>query len=158
MVSYYEDSLSQLRFNWDWENDQDKIAGEIANMDMKVEEVWVDTGGRGMVPVEPEDLVPGVGDLEPEPVRPQVDLSGEELDKPRADDLPPPRDINIKIPKGKMSAEDLKFIQLEMPPKLDISFSKQSIQRSYPETLNTDLPTSFYYDFSATIKQIIAHI
>ena len=58
-----------------------------------------------------------------------------------------------KIPLERFSSEDREFIELEMPPNLDISFSKQSKKRVYPETLSTRMPTSFYYDFSATIKQ-----
>jgi len=61
----------------------------------------------------------------------------------------------LKIPQGQLSGEDLKFIQLETPPKLDISFSKQSKQRIYAETLfSTDPPpSSAHYVFSAKIKQ-----
>jgi len=60
----------------------------------------------------------------------------------------------LKVPQGKISEEDLTFIQLEMPPDLDISFSKQSTQRVYPESLgNQPRPTSYNYVFSAKIKQ-----
>ena len=59
----------------------------------------------------------------------------------------------VKLSPEQFSAQDQEFIQLEMPPDLDISFSKQSTQRTYPDTLSTDIPRSFYYDFSATIKQ-----
>ena len=60
-----------------------------------------------------------------------------------------------KIPRGEMSKEDLTFIQLEEPPELDISFSKKSRQRVYPESLsNQPRPTSYNYVFSAKIKQI----
>jgi len=59
-----------------------------------------------------------------------------------------------KIPKERLSGEDLKFIQLDMPPELDISLSKQSKQRVYPESLgHQPRPTSAYYVFSAKIKQ-----
>ncbi len=60
----------------------------------------------------------------------------------------------VKVPQEKMSVDDLKFIQLETPPALDISFSKQSTQRVYPEDLGLQpLPTSSYYVFSTKIKQ-----
>ncbi|RKX43790.1 MAG: hypothetical protein DRP64_07700, partial [Verrucomicrobia bacterium] len=61
----------------------------------------------------------------------------------------------IKIPKGQMSKEDLKFIQLEMPPELDISFSKQSKQRVFPHSRGVDrpIPTQYFFVFSSTIKQ-----
>ena len=58
-----------------------------------------------------------------------------------------------KIPLEQLSTDDQEFIEFETPPDLDISFSKQSTKRVYPETLSPRIPTSFYYDFSATIKQ-----
>jgi len=60
----------------------------------------------------------------------------------------------LKIPREQLSGEDLEFIQLEMPPDLDISFSKQSTQRVYPESLGTRRPTMLRYVFSAKIKQM----
>jgi hypothetical protein len=59
----------------------------------------------------------------------------------------------VKVPREQVSLEDLRLIQLSMPPTLDISFSKQSTQRSYPDTRSDQLPSTFYYDFSATVKQ-----
>ncbi len=60
---------------------------------------------------------------------------------------------SVKIPQDLISGEDLKLIQLSTPPTLGISFSKTSKQRSYPETISDQIPSSFYFDFSATIKQ-----
>ena len=60
----------------------------------------------------------------------------------------------VKVQKKNLSAKDLEYIQLENPPQLDISFSKQSTQRSYLPDLGNKLPpASFYYNFSAKIKQ-----
>ena len=60
----------------------------------------------------------------------------------------------IKVQKKNLSAEDLEYIQLASPPQLNISFSKQSTQRSYlPDLGNKPPPASFYYNFSAKIKQ-----
>jgi hypothetical protein len=61
----------------------------------------------------------------------------------------------IKISQGNLSEADLIFIQIENPPELDISFSKKSLQRVYPESLGSQpRPTSYNYVFSAKIKQI----
>ena len=60
-----------------------------------------------------------------------------------------------KIPMKNLSVGDRKFIQLEMPPEFDISFSKQSEQRAYPETRSGKHPmtTTYHTDFSAKIRQ-----
>ena len=57
-----------------------------------------------------------------------------------------------KIPEDQFSAEDLNYIQLQMPPQLDLSFSKSSKQRIFPDSLS-DLPRSLYFDFVAKINQ-----
>ncbi len=60
----------------------------------------------------------------------------------------------VKIPKEKFSEEDLKYIQLETPPDFNISFSKQSRQRVYPEhRTNQPVPESAYYVFSVNLEQ-----
>jgi len=59
-----------------------------------------------------------------------------------------------KIAKAKFSEADLEYVQLANPPALDISFSKQSSQRSYlPDLGNKPPPTTLIYNFSAKIKQ-----
>lgn len=63
-----------------------------------------------------------------------------------------PRGKLLKIPHEQFSEADLTFIQLEMPPRLDINFSKKSKQRVFPDSLS-DLPRSSYFDFAVTIKQ-----
>lgn len=64
-----------------------------------------------------------------------------------------PKGKLIKVPEKKFSEADLKFIQLEMPPQLDINFSKKSKQRIFPFSLSA-LPNSSYFDFGVTIKQL----
>jgi len=65
----------------------------------------------------------------------------------------------FKVPIDSISEEGRRFIELETPPSLAFSFSKQSTQRQFPSAVNGDidhtylLPTSFYYDFSVDIKQ-----
>lgn len=58
----------------------------------------------------------------------------------------------IALPNNQFSTADKKLIQLEMPPQLDINFSKKSKQRIFPFSLS-DLPNSSYFDFGVTIKQ-----
>lgn len=71
-----------------------------------------------------------------------------------------PRGKIIRIEKDMFSEEDLTYIQLENPPIFDISFSKQSEQRNYPDPLPTAYtyrqpsPTATRYVFSTTVKQI----
>ncbi|MEN7974026.1 MAG: hypothetical protein ABFR47_09365, partial [Verrucomicrobiota bacterium] len=62
-----------------------------------------------------------------------------------------------KIAVEQLSAEDREYMELESPPDLKFSFSKQSIKRDYPETYAPNyertLPDTYYYDFSMTTKQ-----
>ncbi|MDF7822452.1 SHD1 domain-containing protein [Pontiellaceae bacterium B12227] len=58
----------------------------------------------------------------------------------------------VKILEEDLSADDLSFIELNMPPKLDLSFSKTSKVRVFPESLS-DLPSSQYFNFRGTVKQ-----
>ena len=126
------------------------------------------------------DLTPGgavvhdPGAVEPSPAQEPLPVDDAEENKPRAWIMADGRTFEaefvaviggkvvlkssrgkiIKVPKERMSGEDLKFIQLEMPPDLDISFSKQSTQRVYPHSRgNRPIPTQYNYIFSATIKQ-----
>lgn len=59
----------------------------------------------------------------------------------------------IKVPMSDFSAQDLEYIQLVTPPKLDLSFSKSSKARIFPDTLSNEIPTSGYHNFKAIIKQ-----
>ncbi len=62
----------------------------------------------------------------------------------------------LKISPEKLSPEDLEFIQLERPPKLDLSFSRQSSHRSYPiveGSNNQQTPSSFNYVFGAKVEK-----
>ncbi|MEN8255369.1 MAG: hypothetical protein ABFR33_07865 [Verrucomicrobiota bacterium] len=67
------------------------------------------------------------------------------------------RGKTLKMLKGQICEEDREFIELESPPVLDISFSKQSRQRDFtdpvPDAQWQILPVSHYYTFSANIKQ-----
>jgi len=63
------------------------------------------------------------------------------------------RGKTVKVPIDQFSKEDRKYIQLEMPPKLDINFSKSSKQRRLPDTLSKEIPRSSYFTFKATIKK-----
>lgn len=70
-------------------------------------------------------------------------------------------EVSLKNEKGKLirisadalSAEDRKYIQLEMPPRLDINFSKTTTQRIFPES-HSDLPQSYYFEFETSIKRV----
>ena len=68
----------------------------------------------------------------------------------------------FKIPLEQLSEESKELIQLEMPPRLNCSFSKQSRQKEYPSTVigrydaDIHLPKSIYYDFSVKIEQTSA--
>lgn len=61
----------------------------------------------------------------------------------------------IQIPLKEFSGEDLKFIQLSMPPRLEISFSKKTNRRVYiPDLfLNNIEPTCFDYIFGVSVRQ-----
>ncbi len=64
----------------------------------------------------------------------------------------------IRIPKARFSEADLKFIELATPPEFDISFSKQSEMRFYPDVVpewtgRFPRPKAIRYTFSTTVKQ-----
>jgi hypothetical protein len=59
----------------------------------------------------------------------------------------------VKLPEGQFVEDDMRYIELQMPPKLDLTFAKKSKIRTFPDS-NSDLPRSQYYDFSARIKQL----
>ncbi len=63
--------------------------------------------------------------------------------------------VQVKVPLKGFSEADQKYIQLENPPELDISFFKKSKQRWYIPDLGTStpLPTSLYYTFGVKVKQ-----
>lgn len=62
------------------------------------------------------------------------------------------RGKTIKLPESAVSQEDRSYIELLMPPKLDLSISRKTRQRIFPDSLS-ELPTAQYYDFKAVIKQ-----
>ena len=64
------------------------------------------------------------------------------------------RGKTFKVPLKQLSAEDRKFVQLEMPPRLDINFTKSSKQRILPFTLSQEIPRTSYFTFKTTIKKI----
>ena len=68
--------------------------------------------------------------------------------------LKSPKGKNIKYAGNLFSQEDLDFIELEMPPRLDIELSKITEQRVFPETHSRQLPRSLYYSFTCKIKQV----
>ncbi len=59
----------------------------------------------------------------------------------------------VKVLASDFSAEDLAYIELSTPPKLELSISKSSKARTFPDTLSREIPTSDYYNFKAIIKQ-----
>jgi hypothetical protein len=60
----------------------------------------------------------------------------------------------IKVPGKQLSEADISYIELQMPPKLDLQFSKTTTQRVFPDMLPASTPPrSLYYDFTAKIKQ-----
>lgn len=59
----------------------------------------------------------------------------------------------VKIPANELSPADIEYIELNTPPKLDLSLSKSSKARVFPDTLSNEIPTSDYYQFKAVIKQ-----
>ena len=69
-----------------------------------------------------------------------------------------------KVPVGQISVEDRKYIELETPPELEFSFSKQSRKRDFPSAVNGKydttylLPKMLYYDFSVDIRQTSAGV
>ena len=75
--------------------------------------------------------------------------------------------ISLKTAKGKIKKvpvkqfleEDLLYIELMSPPKLDLSFGKTSTQRTYPPTYNIgEFPRQTHYTFSSKIKQTSSKI
>jgi hypothetical protein len=65
----------------------------------------------------------------------------------------------VRIPKDRFSEEDLKFIEFASPPEFDISFSKQSEARFYPDVVpewagRDPRPKAMRYTFSTTVKQV----
>lgn len=64
------------------------------------------------------------------------------------------RKKTVKLSEAELSKQDLSFIELQMPPKLDLSFSKKTKMRVFPQTNTQEIPRSQYYDFTATIKQL----
>ncbi|MDF7799275.1 SHD1 domain-containing protein [Pontiellaceae bacterium B1224] len=61
----------------------------------------------------------------------------------------------IKVPLSGLSEEDREYITLEMPPKLDINFSKTTKPRKFGPTYNAKELTARgnFYTFSTRIKQ-----
>ncbi len=59
----------------------------------------------------------------------------------------------IKVSASDLSSEDLTYIELASPPKLELSISKNSKARVFPDTLSNEIPTSDYYNFKAVIKK-----
>lgn len=65
----------------------------------------------------------------------------------------------LKIPENGISPEDLNYIELQSPPRLDFSFSKTTRQHVYAPLTewfenNAPPPRSLYYTFSTQIKQL----
>ncbi len=65
------------------------------------------------------------------------------------------RGKTFNIPQEQLSEKDQQFIQLAIPPKLDINFSKSSKLRVLPFTQSKpeDIPNISIYTFSTTIKK-----
>jgi len=64
------------------------------------------------------------------------------------------RGQTIHIPLDKFSEEDIRQFELINPPELVIDFTKSRERRRYPPILwGDEIPQSYRYDFSATIKQ-----
>ena len=68
------------------------------------------------------------------------------------------RGKQITVSERRFSEEDLNLINLMMPPKLIMDFSKTSKQRMFPIINNgatsvLELPKAFFFDFKAQIKQ-----
>jgi len=72
--------------------------------------------------------------------------------------LEDPRRRQNKIPLDRLSDEDRKFIELAMPPKFNIDFSKQSNQRLIKESphISGNPPKVLDYVFSAKLAQTSA--
>lgn len=62
----------------------------------------------------------------------------------------------VRIPHDQLSTEDQEFISLAVPPDLDVSFSKMSDKRKYPDGYpgaTTRPPSTYYYEFMVKIRQ-----
>ena len=62
----------------------------------------------------------------------------------------------VRIPVDQLSKTDQKFIMLETPPDLEMSFSRTTDKRRYPVGYNgneTKNPTAFYNQFMVKIRQ-----
>ncbi len=72
--------------------------------------------------------------------------------------LKTPKGELLKIPVEQFSLADQAYIQLLTPPRIDLDFSKPTKQRHFPEVLSIGAaaltPRSFYYTFTARIKQV----
>ncbi|QBG46746.1 hypothetical protein EGM51_04800 [Verrucomicrobia bacterium S94] len=65
----------------------------------------------------------------------------------------------LKIPENGISPDDLSYIELQNPPRLDFSFSKMTRQHVYAPLTewfenDTPPPRSLYYTFSTQIRQL----
>ena len=58
----------------------------------------------------------------------------------------------VKVPVSQFSDADREYIELAMPPRLEIDTSKSSEQRIFPDSLS-ELPRSFYFTLTAKITQ-----
>lgn len=58
----------------------------------------------------------------------------------------------VKVPEAELSEGDINYIELNTPPDLDLSFSKTSKVRVFPDSLS-DLPSSQFFQFKAIVKQ-----
>jgi hypothetical protein len=68
--------------------------------------------------------------------------------------LAKPNGRQFKFPARELSKDDRSHLQLLMPPKLEINFSKSTEARVFPDThSNEGLPRSMYLDSAGTIKQ-----
>ncbi|MDF7824886.1 SHD1 domain-containing protein [Pontiellaceae bacterium B12227] len=66
------------------------------------------------------------------------------------------RGKQVKLPGNEFSEADLKYIDLNTPPELDLNFAKTSKQRIYPDILwvgDEGIPGVLSYDFKLMIKQ-----
>lgn len=60
-----------------------------------------------------------------------------------------------KIPLEKLAEEDLRYIELLNPPRLELELGKVSDQRVYPPTYNDqELPRQTLFTFTAKVKQL----
>ena len=64
--------------------------------------------------------------------------------------LKPPRGKDLKIPVGNFSDEDLSYIELQMPPKIEVESTYSTEARKYPDMF--DGPTEDLYTYMHTFK------